>query len=155
MYIQCTCVCTRSLSLSPSPPSFPLSFPPLPLPLLTPQGRIQKRERKVVDYDLRRRELEQAKSKAKVNDQKLQQAEETHTQAKQLYDELTDDLYEELPTFYDRCVWRFVSVFSVVFSVRNRISSSNRSLLPSPLPRLLPSQSNSILCSDISEHCCL
>ena len=57
-----------------------------------------------MDYDLRRRELEQAKSKAKVNDQKVLQAEETHTQAKQLFDEITDELYEELPTFYDRCV---------------------------------------------------
>ena len=56
----------------------------------------------MVDYDLRRRELEHAKSKAKVNDQKVQQAEETHTQAKQLYDEITDELYEELPTLYDR-----------------------------------------------------
>ena len=56
----------------------------------------------MVDYDLRRRELEHAKSKAKVSDQKVQQAEETHTQAKQLYDEITDELYEELPTLYDR-----------------------------------------------------
>ena len=57
-----------------------------------------------MDYDLHRRELEHAKSKAKVNDQKMQQAEEMHMQAKQLYDEITDELYEELPTFYDRCV---------------------------------------------------
>ena len=56
----------------------------------------------MVDYDLRRRELEQVKSKQKVNDQKVQQAEEAYTQAKQLYDEITDELYEELPTFYDR-----------------------------------------------------
>lgn len=38
----------------------------------------------------------------KVSDQKLQQAEEAHAAAKQLFDEITDDLYEELPTFYDR-----------------------------------------------------
>ena len=56
----------------------------------------------MVDFDLRRRELEHAKSKAKVSDQKVQQAEETHTQAKQLFDEITDELYEELPTLYDR-----------------------------------------------------
>ena len=45
--------------------------------------------------------MEHTKSKAKVNDQKVQHAEETHTQAKQLYDEITDELYEELPTLYD------------------------------------------------------
>ena len=119
-----------------------------------PQNRIAKRERKVVDYDLTRRELEvycslltvddkqfhllpifsssplyppllpllssyppppppppppphlsqSLRAKAKVNDQKIQQAEESYTHAKQLYDEITDELYEELPTFYDRCV---------------------------------------------------
>ncbi len=42
------------------------------------------------------------RQKVKVNDLKLQQAEETFATAKQLFDELTDDLYEELPTFYDR-----------------------------------------------------
>ena len=61
----------------------------------------------MVDFDLRRRELEHAKSKAKVSDQKVQQAEETHTQAKQLFDEITDELYEELPTLYDRYFTEF------------------------------------------------
>ena len=59
----------------------------------------------MVDYDLRRRELEHAKSKVKVNDQKILQAEETHTLAKQFYDEIADELYEELPTLYDRSVY--------------------------------------------------
>ena len=39
-----------------------------------------------------------------MSDHKVQQAEEAFTHAKQLYDEITDELYEELPTFYDRCV---------------------------------------------------
>ena len=46
--------------------------------------------------------LQALKSKQKVTDQKLQQAEESYSQAKQLYDEITDELYEELPTFFDR-----------------------------------------------------
>ena len=45
--------------------------------------------------------MEHTKSKAKVNDQKVQHTEETHTQAKQLYDEITDEHYKELPTLYD------------------------------------------------------
>ena len=42
------------------------------------------------------------KTKQKVTDQKLQQGEESYSQAKQLFDEITDELYEELPTFFDR-----------------------------------------------------
>ena len=46
--------------------------------------------------------LKALKGKQKVTDQKLQQAEDTYSQAKRLYDELTDELYEELPSFFDR-----------------------------------------------------
>jgi predicted molibdopterin-dependent oxidoreductase YjgC len=48
--------------------------------------------------------LQALKTKQKVTDQKLQQAEESYSQAKLLYDEITDELYEELPTFFDRYV---------------------------------------------------
>nr|CAC83970.1 putative aggregation factor [Geodia cydonium] len=82
--------------------------------------RIQKRERKMVDYDLRRRELEHAKSKAKVNDQKVQQAEDTHTQAKQLYDEITDELYEELPTLYDSRIQFYGQIFQSIAAAETR-----------------------------------
>ena len=44
------------------------------------------------------------KTKGKASEQRVHAAEEAYTQAKQLYDEITDDLYEELPAFYDRCV---------------------------------------------------
>ena len=30
------------------------------------------------------------------------QAEDSYIEAKQIYDELTDELYDELPSFYDR-----------------------------------------------------
>lgn len=36
---------------------------------------------------------------------KIQQAEEAFTQAKQAFDDVTDNLYEELPALYDRLVW--------------------------------------------------
>ena len=41
--------------------------------------------------------------KAKGQDVK-KHAEEKYTQAKQLYDEITDELYRELPSLYDRSV---------------------------------------------------
>ena len=46
--------------------------------------------------------LQSTRAKQKVTDQKIQQAEEAFSHAKQLYDEITDELYEELPAFYDR-----------------------------------------------------
>ena len=46
--------------------------------------------------------FQSTKAKQKVTDQKLQQTEEAFAHAKQLYDEITDELYEELPAFYDR-----------------------------------------------------
>ena len=46
--------------------------------------------------------LQTTKAKQKVTDQKIQQTEEAFSHAKQLYDEITDELYEELPAFYDR-----------------------------------------------------
>ncbi len=49
--------------------------------------------------------FQSVKSKPKVTEQKVQQAEEAYTQAKQLYDEISDELYEELPSFYDRYVF--------------------------------------------------
>ena len=46
--------------------------------------------------------LQTTKAKQKVTEQKIQQTEEAFSHAKQLYDEITDELYEELPAFYDR-----------------------------------------------------
>lgn len=46
--------------------------------------------------------MQSTRAKQKVTDQKIQQVEEAFSHAKQLYDEITDELYEELPAFYDR-----------------------------------------------------
>ena len=46
--------------------------------------------------------FQSTKAKQKATDQKLQHTEEAFSHAKQLYDEITDELYEELPAFYDR-----------------------------------------------------
>ena len=48
--------------------------------------------------------LQVVKGKTKVSEQKVQQTEDAFLHAKQLFDEITDELYEELPTFYDRLV---------------------------------------------------
>jgi len=41
------------------------------------------------------------------------QVEEQYSEAKQIYDELTDELYEELPSFYDRCEVWFLQLFII------------------------------------------
>lgn len=83
------------------------------------KSRVSKRERKIVDYDRSRRELENLKTKQKVTEQKLHHSEEAYAHAKQLYDELTDDLYEELPTFYDSRIQFYASVFQTLASTEH------------------------------------
>lgn len=84
------------------------------------KSRIQKRERKVVDFDMTRREMESTRAKQKVTDQKIQQAEEAFSHAKQLYDEITDELYEELPAFYDSRIQFYASVFQSIAATEAR-----------------------------------
>lgn len=87
------------------------------------KARIHKRERKVVDYDLRRRELEALKNKQKATDQKIAQSEDSYSQAKQLYDEITDELYEELPTFFDSRIQFYASIFQSLAATEARFHS--------------------------------
>ena len=51
---------------------------------------------------------QETRQKQKVTDIKIQQAEDAYLQAKQAFDEVTDVLYEELPTLFDRWVWSIV-----------------------------------------------
>ncbi|XP_064397802.1 myc box-dependent-interacting protein 1-like [Halichondria panicea] len=87
------------------------------------RSRIQKRDRKVVDYDLTRRELDSIKAKPKVTDQKVQAAEEAYTHAKQLYDEISDELYEELPSFYDSRIQFYASLIQSIATTEAKFDS--------------------------------
>ncbi|XP_062519692.1 myc box-dependent-interacting protein 1-like [Corticium candelabrum] len=81
--------------------------------------KISKHERKVVDYDRRKRHLEQLRkdkqTKGKISDTKLAQAEAEFEEARHVYDDLTNELYEELPTFYDSRIPFYASIFQSLY----------------------------------------
>lgn len=81
---------------------------------------VEKRERKIVDYDYAKKQLEETRQKQKVTDIKIQQAEDAYLQAKQAFDEVTDVLYEELPTLFDSRIAFYSKFFSNVTSVETK-----------------------------------
>ncbi|RMX42414.1 hypothetical protein pdam_00004896 [Pocillopora damicornis] len=81
------------------------------------KARINKRGRKLVDYDRYRHNLETLKSKGKAADQKkLAQAEEEYNEAKSVYTKLHAELYEELPALFDSRIGFYVSSFQSIFT---------------------------------------
>jgi amphiphysin len=90
--------------------------------------KISKQERKVVDYDRRKRHLEQLRkekqTKSKVNDAKLAQAETEFEEARHVYDSLTNELYEELPTFYDSRIPFYAAIFQSLYVAEAAFHSS-------------------------------
>lgn len=81
------------------------------------KARINKRGRKLVDYDRYRHNLETLKAKGKAADQKkLAQAEEEYNEAKSVYTKLHAELYEELPALFDSRIGFYVSSFQSIFT---------------------------------------
>ncbi|XP_019849662.1 PREDICTED: amphiphysin-like isoform X1 [Amphimedon queenslandica] len=72
---------------------------------------VERRERKIVDYDYAKRELEAARQNKKVTEVKLQQFEDTYHNAKAAFDEVTDKLYDELPTLFDSRIEFYATFF--------------------------------------------
>ncbi|CAH3145530.1 unnamed protein product [Porites lobata] len=81
------------------------------------KARINKRGRKLVDYDRYRHNLETLKAKGKTADlKKLTQAEEEYNEAKSVYTKLHAELYEELPALFDSRIGYYVSSFQSIFT---------------------------------------
>ncbi|XP_078378544.1 myc box-dependent-interacting protein 1-like isoform X1 [Oculina patagonica] len=81
------------------------------------KARINKRGRKLVDYDRCRHNLETLKAKGKTADpKKLAQAEEEYNEAKSVYTKLHAELYEELPALFDSRIGYYVSSFQSIFT---------------------------------------
>ncbi|XP_068670145.1 myc box-dependent-interacting protein 1-like [Montipora foliosa] len=81
------------------------------------KARINKRGRKLVDYDRYRHNLETLKAKGKNTDpKKLTQAEEEYNEAKSVYTKLHAELYEELPALFDSRIGYYVSSFQSIFT---------------------------------------
>ncbi|XP_057292880.1 bridging integrator 2-like [Hydractinia symbiolongicarpus] len=89
-------------------------------PFADVKHKIHKRARKLVDYDHSRHAVDtlRAKGATKSSDaKKLNQAEEEYQKAKDVFIELTSELYEELPALYDSRIGFYVSCFQSIFTL--------------------------------------
>jgi hypothetical protein len=84
------------------------------------RNQINKRERKLLDYNRAKRELEALKAKDKVNDLKIQKAEEGYEEAKKLYTEMNRKLHEDLPKFHDSRIVLYSALFQSYASTHVR-----------------------------------
>jgi len=84
------------------------------------RGKIDKRNRKLVDYDATRHAIEQLKTSKKRDDQKLRfekvKAEEKNADAKRLYEHLNTELHELLPALFDSRIVSYGSMLQSLFT---------------------------------------
>lgn len=83
------------------------------------RAKIDKRNRKLVDYDATRHTIEQLKTSKKRDDQKLLKAEEKNADAKRLYEHLNKELHDVLPALFDSRVVSYGSMFQSLFSAES------------------------------------
>jgi len=80
------------------------------------RGKIDKRNRKLVDYDATRHTIEQLKTSKKRDDQKLLKAEEKNADAKRLYEHLNAELHDLLPALFDSRIVSYGSMLQSLFT---------------------------------------
>jgi len=80
------------------------------------KGKIDKRNRKLVDYDATRHTIEQLKTSKKRDDQKLLKAEEKNADAKRLYEHLNAELHDLLPALFDSRIVSYGSMLQSLFT---------------------------------------
>lgn len=73
--------------------------------------RMEKRGRKLIDYDSARHNLEASKKK---DDQKYIKTQEAYNEARKLYEELNSDLHEELPSLFDSRIPFYANTFQLL-----------------------------------------
>ncbi|KAI8767291.1 myc box-dependent-interacting protein 1 isoform X5, partial [Biomphalaria glabrata] len=93
-----------------------LSFPVL-------KNKISKRGRKMVDYDNSRHNLEVLQSAKKRDETKIQKAQDELKDVKRIFDELNNELHNELPDFYNSRVTFYAELYSKFFGAENTLHS--------------------------------
>ncbi|XP_070546807.1 myc box-dependent-interacting protein 1-like isoform X2 [Ptychodera flava] len=84
------------------------------------KGRISKRGRKLVDYDSARHNLEAMQNNPKKKDEgKSQKVQEAFYDAKRMYEDLHNELLEELPSLYDSRIPLYANTFQITFSAES------------------------------------
>ncbi|KAM8868096.1 bridging integrator 2b [Synchiropus picturatus] len=81
--------------------------------------RVSKRGRKLVDYDSARHHLEALQSAKKKDDAKISKAEEEFTKAQNVFEEINNELREELPVLYQSRIGCYVTVFQNISNLRD------------------------------------
>jgi len=93
------------------------------IPLNTYQGqfpemrkKIEKRGRKLIDFDKERHNVQQMQSNPGRNEAKFARAKETMDNAKRTYEVLNSELHDELPALYDSRVLFLVTNMQTLFA---------------------------------------
>ncbi|KAM6927869.1 bridging integrator 2b [Xenentodon cancila] len=81
--------------------------------------RVAKRGRKLVDYDSTRHHLEGLQSAKKKDEAKITKAEEEFNKAQNVFEEINNELREELPVLYQSRIGCYVTVFQNVSNLRD------------------------------------
>lgn len=81
--------------------------------------RVSKRGRKLVDYDSARHHLEALQSAKKKDEAKMSKAEEEFTKAQNVFEEINNELREELPVLYQSRIGCYVTVFQNISNLRD------------------------------------
>ncbi|XP_013363922.1 PREDICTED: bridging integrator 2 [Chinchilla lanigera] len=94
--------------------------------------RIAKRGRKLVDYDSARHHLEAVQNAKKKDEAKINKAEEEFNKAQLVFEDLNQELLEELPVLYNSRIGCYVTVFQNISNLRDvfyrEMSKLNHSL---------------------------
>ncbi|XP_034791725.2 bridging integrator 2 isoform X1 [Pan paniscus] len=94
--------------------------------------RIAKRGRKLVDYDSARHHLEAVQNAKKKDEAKTAKAEEEFNKAQTVFEDLNQELLEELPILYNSRIGCYVTIFQNISNLRDvfyrEMSKLNHSL---------------------------
>ncbi|XP_058598741.1 bridging integrator 2 isoform X4 [Neofelis nebulosa] len=81
--------------------------------------RIAKRGRKLVDYDSARHHLEALQNAKKKDEAKTAKAEEEFNKAQSVFEDLNQELLEELPALYHSRIGCYVTIFQNISNLRD------------------------------------
>ncbi|XP_076840704.1 bridging integrator 2a isoform X2 [Brachyhypopomus gauderio] len=81
--------------------------------------RVGKRNRKLVDYDSSRHHLEALQNAKKRDDIKIGKAQEEMKSAKKIFENINQELIEELPVLYNSRIGCYITVFQAISNLRD------------------------------------
>ncbi|XP_045040120.1 bridging integrator 2 isoform X2 [Desmodus rotundus] len=81
--------------------------------------RIAKRGRKLVDYDSARHHLEAVQNAKKKDEAKIAKAEEEFNKAQLVFEDLNQELLEELPILYNSRIGCYVTIFQNISNLKD------------------------------------